>query len=75
MLKSETIIADGWTAGSPKTLRDIKNNLRKVAEEEEICTDSEHNPPSNIVLSSGTYDWICPKCGQTKRFKVQKPTL
>lgn len=34
----------------------------------EVCLSPEHNPPNNIFLTPGTYEWECPNCHQTKTF-------
>lgn len=28
-----------------------------------FCSHPEHNPPMHIALRPGTYEWICPACG------------
>jgi hypothetical protein len=35
-----------------------------------ICRHSEHNPPMHIVLEPGTYEYICPGCGNKTVFDV-----
>ena len=49
--------------------------LRKLSEQERPCPNREHNPPSMIVLSPGTYEYTCPGCGSKMVFTVSRPTL
>lgn len=44
--------------------------LRKIADEKPPCRHPEHNPPSHIVLSPGTYEHTCPSCGNKLTFHV-----
>ena len=44
--------------------------LRKIADAEPPCLSHEHNPPSHMVLSPGTYEYTCPACGETTTFVV-----
>lgn len=39
------------------------------------CRDSEHNPPSHIVLENGIYEHECPGCGYKRTFTVNKPSM
>lgn len=48
-----------------------KSGLRKIKDEELPCLHSEHNPPGNIVLEPGTYEYICPGCGKKQVFQVK----
>jgi hypothetical protein len=34
------------------------------------CCHPEHNPPSHMVLSPGTYEHTCPGCGRVVLFTV-----
>lgn len=43
---------------------------RKVAEPRQFCRHPEHKPAGHIVLQPGTYEHVCPGCGQTTRFHV-----
>jgi hypothetical protein len=45
--------------------------LRKLKDEEPPCRDTEHNPPSMMVLSPGTYEHECPSCGKKIVFTVR----
>lgn len=48
-----------------------KNNDRlKKIEDFKPCLSPEHNPPSNIVLSPGKYEYTCPSCGEKTIFSV-----
>jgi len=47
-----------------------KGGLRKIADEPKPCLHPEHNPPSHIVLSPGTYEYTCPGCGERQTFRV-----
>lgn len=55
----------------------ISGGLRKIKEpnHQEICISREHNPPTMIVLSPGTYEYTCPNCGHKTRFVVKTPYL
>ena len=45
--------------------------LRKIADAESApCMSPEHNPPMHIVLEPGTYEYVCPACGQKTTFVV-----
>lgn len=46
--------------------------LRKIAEIKKACRHPEHNPPSHIVLETGIYEYTCPGCGETYRFRVEE---
>lgn len=51
--------------------------LKKVSTPEEdrqrMCRWPEHNPPMHIVLSPGTYEHTCDKCGKKTVFTVRGP--
>ena len=34
------------------------------------CISPAHNPPSNIVLQPGTWEYTCPACGKTTVINV-----
>jgi hypothetical protein len=54
-------------------IRDLSSTgsgLRKIKDAEKPCMHPEHNPPSMIVLSPGTYEHTCPGCGNTVIFTV-----
>lgn len=34
------------------------------------CIHPEHRPPSHIVLSLGTYKYMCPACGCVTLFNI-----
>jgi hypothetical protein len=42
--------------------------LRKIGgpefpeDKEKYCTDPEHNPPTHLYLTPGTYEHECPAC-------------
>lgn len=44
--------------------------LRKIKDAPKPCFHTEHRPPMHIVLQPGTYEHICPGCGQTIIFTV-----
>ena len=46
---------------------------KPLGPEERPCFDSEHNPPSHIVLDEGTHIWTCPACGRSQEIVVTKP--
>ncbi len=46
--------------------------LKKIKEAKVPCLSSEHNPPSHIVLEAGTYEYICPACGEKQVFEVNQ---
>lgn len=54
-----------------------KGGLRKIFEPspEKMCLSSEHNPPGDIVLEPGGYEYICPLCGHRQVFTVPLITL
>lgn len=43
---------------------------RKIKEPEPICLSPEHLPASMVVRSPGTYEHICPSCGERTVFTV-----
>jgi hypothetical protein len=46
--------------------------LKKIADERpRACLDREHDPPGLIVLSPGTYEHTCPRCGHKTVFEVR----
>lgn len=51
-----------------------KGGLKKIRDAKKICLSSEHNPPTQIVLSPGTYEHECPSCGHRQRFTVPNIT-
>ena len=44
--------------------------MKKIKEPEKVCLNPEHNPPTHIVLSPGTYEHVCPGCGKKTVFEV-----
>lgn len=44
--------------------------LRKIRDLPPPCLHSEHNPPMNVVLEPGEYEWECPGCGEKTRFII-----
>jgi hypothetical protein len=46
------------------------SGLRKIADVKEPCLSNEHYPPNNIHLDPGTYEYICPSCGERMEFTV-----
>lgn len=48
--------------------------LIKIADAPKPCLNPEHNPPSMIVLSPGTYQHTCPGCGYSVQFTVGNVT-
>jgi len=51
-------------------VRCAKWGLRKIKDAEKPCLSPEHNPPTHIVLSAGTYEYTCPSCGKVMVFTV-----
>jgi len=39
------------------------------------CLCPEHNPPSQIYLEPGTYEWTCPVCGQKKTITIAQQSM
>ena len=56
-----------------KGLDNLNNlsGLKKLSDEKRPCMFSDHNPPSHIVLSPGTYEHTCSHCGQKQIFTVR----
>jgi hypothetical protein len=46
------------------------SGLKKIEDEKKPCFSPEHNPPSQIVLAPGTYEYVCPSCGERVVFTV-----
>lgn len=44
--------------------------LEKIKDAEKPCLSPEHNMPTHIVLSPGTYKYTCPSCGKSITFDV-----
>jgi predicted RNA-binding Zn-ribbon protein involved in translation (DUF1610 family) len=44
--------------------------LIKIKDPEPFCTSPEHNPPDNITLPAGTYEYTCPNCGHKTTFTI-----
>lgn len=54
-------------------LENRKSATRKIAEPQQakfVCKDIQHNPPTHIVYSPGTYEHRCPKCHRIIVFTV-----
>jgi len=52
---------------------DKRGGLRKIEGKKWIkkqCMSPEHNPPMHIVLQPGTYEYVCPACGNKIKFTV-----
>lgn len=47
-----------------------QSGLRKIRDIKPPCLSPEHNPPNNIVLEPGEYEYICPACGHRVEFIV-----
>ena len=45
-------------------------SIKKFAEERRTCRHPEHDPPSLISLSPGTYEHTCPRCREKCSFRV-----
>lgn len=51
--------------------------LRKIEDEPDNwervhpCIHPEHDPPINLVLQPGKYEYTCPACGKKTVFVVQ----
>ena len=44
--------------------------LRKIRDIPGPCLSPQHNPPMNIHLDPGEYEYTCPACGESFRFVV-----
>lgn len=44
--------------------------LKKIADAPKPCFSADHNLPSHIVLSPGTYEHTCSSCGKKTTFAV-----
>lgn len=56
--------------------KDKKGGFRKINElPQDNCNSPEHNPPGNIYLEGGTYEYTCPVCGKTQIINVPKITF
>ena len=44
--------------------------IHKLKDASKPCNSPRHNPPAHIVLSPGTYEYICPDCGHRIEFVV-----
>jgi predicted RNA-binding Zn-ribbon protein involved in translation (DUF1610 family) len=51
-------------------LSNEKSGLKKIKDADKPCLSSEHNPPSHMVYSPGTYEYTCPSCGKVTIFEV-----
>lgn len=46
--------------------------LRRVGDlPKRLCTSSEHEPPSMVVLQPGAYEHTCPRRGSKRYFTVR----
>ena len=54
-----------------------KGGFKKIKsfEKEDICQDSEHNPPTLIVLEPGVYEYTCPSCGHVTIVEIPLITM
>ena len=56
-----------WKLGNESMVAKLpkrKGGLRKIA------PIPKHDPPMNIVLQPGTYEYTCPGCGEIQIFTV-----
>lgn len=53
-----------------KMLKHHKSSLRKISDIPLTCRSENHNPPGNMCLSPGLYEWTCPDCGEKITFVV-----
>jgi hypothetical protein len=44
--------------------------LTKIGEVNQPCNNPSHNPPTNIYLEPGIYEYVCPGCGEKTTFQV-----
>jgi hypothetical protein len=49
--------------------------LKQIREGVVPCMDQEHEPPKLIALKPGTYEHVCPSCGQKKQFTIPTVTM
>lgn len=62
------VIPDGERKGGTRKIKDFPSDKQ--------CIDSEHNPPTMIVLEPGIYEHECPSCHNVQTFIIPpKPTL
>lgn len=53
-----------------------RGGFRKINElSQDKCNAPEHNPPGNIYLEGGTYEYTCPVCGEVTIVNVPKITM
>lgn len=61
-----------WTKTTEEPRYDCKG-LRKIAElDDKLCLSPEHNPPGNMVLGPGIYEYTCPVCRNITVFTVPR---
>ncbi len=48
----------------------LNGGLRKIKCAKRPCLSGEHYPPNNIYIDPGTYEYICPSCGERTEFTV-----
>ncbi len=53
------------------------SGTRKIADlpSDNMCRDPQHEPPSMQVFEPGVYEHVCPSCGRSMHFVVQRPVL
>ena len=49
--------------------------LVKIKDIKPPCNHPEHNPPDNICLEPGVYEYTCPNCGEKTTFTVPLVTM
>ncbi len=58
----------------PASGKETMSGLRKIEDAKQPCLSPEHNPPMNIYLEPGTYEYVCPSCGERVVFVVPMVT-
>jgi hypothetical protein len=55
---------------TPPRIGSGTGRLRKIRDLKPPCFSPEHNPPLQIVLEPGEYEYVCPSCGNPTTFIV-----
>lgn len=63
-----------------KTHATVYSGFRRIADPTPVCKQSEeclspeHNPPRNVALGAGTYEYTCPNCGHVTIVTIPQTT-
>lgn len=63
------------TWGQPYVQLDKEQYETKYVTLPDVCLDPNHEPARFLVRSSGTYQHVCPTCGEMDIFSIVNPTL